>query len=227
VLIDRGHMVDVVLEEVTFCGAHHVPIICPIIRITRGMIRGNGVAALLGPPPIRVFAPASFFGLGIPGLGEGSRDCLNDLIHLPCCLPLPAQEGLQRLKDLAQVGLLLISFHLDRPVGDRDLRVWARQRNPKRGVIRCPSKVRVDLVFRREGNLCWNKHEVDDGRCQILVVWEMGGALLHGQGEGQPEHVAHHHQVVCMYAHFRPIGVPGSMPDVKVPTHQVEPWQCN
>jgi hypothetical protein len=72
VLIDRGHMIDVVLEEVTLSGMHHTPIIRPIVCITQSAIHGDGVTALLGPPPVRVLAPVSFLGLGVPGLRKGS-----------------------------------------------------------------------------------------------------------------------------------------------------------
>jgi hypothetical protein len=112
-LIDRGHMIDAVFEEVTFGGAHHAPIVRPIVSIARGTIHGDGVATFLSPPPVRVFAPSSFLGLGVPGLREGSRDRLDDLIHLPRRLPLPSQEEFQRLENLAQVGLLLVSTQLD------------------------------------------------------------------------------------------------------------------
>jgi hypothetical protein len=37
----------------------------------------------------------------------------------------------------------------------------------------------MDLVFRREGNLRWNEHEVNDGGRQILIVGKVGGTLLH------------------------------------------------
>jgi hypothetical protein len=113
-------MIDAVLKEVTFGGVHHAPIICPIVGITQSTIHSNGVTAFLGPPPVRVFAPSSFLGLGVPGLGEGSRDRPDDLVHLPRCLTLPPQEEFKRLENLAQVGLLLVSTRLDGPVGDRD-----------------------------------------------------------------------------------------------------------
>jgi hypothetical protein len=73
---------------------------------------------------------------------EALRDRLDNLVHLPRRMPLPSQEEFQRLEDLTQVGLLLVRSRLDRPAGNRDFRIRARQRDCEGSMVRRPPRVR-------------------------------------------------------------------------------------